>query len=40
MKKRQQPMSIALANFDIIKNAIIADEHKLLKIQERRKGRA
>tara|TARA_X000000368_G_scaffold239194_1_gene188834 strand:- start:398 stop:961 length:564 start_codon:yes stop_codon:yes gene_type:complete len=34
MKKRQQPMSIALANFDIIKNAIIADEHKLLKIQE------
>ena len=34
MKKRQQPMSIALANFDIIKNTIIADEHKLLKIQE------
>ena len=34
MKKRQQPMSIALANFDIIKNKIIADEHKLLKMQE------
>ena len=34
MKKRQQPMSIALANFDIIKNRIMLDKHKLLKIQE------
>ena len=31
MKKRQQPMSIALANFDIIKNRIMLNKYKLLK---------
>ena len=34
MKMREQPMSIALGNFSIIKNHIIANENVMLKIEE------
>ena len=34
MKKREQPMSIALGSFHIIKNQIIANENTLIKIEE------
>lgn len=32
MKKREQPMSIALANFDIIKNEIAINQQNVLKV--------
>ena len=32
MKKREQPMSIALANFDIIKNEIATSQQNILKV--------
>ena len=34
MKEREQPMSIALGSFHIIKNQIIANENTLIKIEE------